>query len=67
MLLGDNDGIANRDGGRQASITSHQQMEKYLGRYAALVLYLKEMDESTYAKLCAVSGCMYKCKTDTHT
>lgn len=29
-------------------------MESYLGRYAGLMLYLKEMDETVYAKLCAV-------------
>jgi hypothetical protein len=29
-------------------------MEKYLGRYSGLILYLKEMDEVSYAKLCAV-------------
>jgi len=29
-------------------------MEQYLGRYSGLILYLKEMDEVSYAKLCAV-------------
>lgn len=29
-------------------------MESYLGRYAGLLLYLKEMDETVYSKLCAV-------------
>ena len=30
-------------------------MERYLRRYTGLMLYLKELDESLYAKLCAVS------------
>ena len=29
-------------------------MESYLGRYAGLLLYLKEMDETMYSKFCAV-------------
>lgn len=32
----------------------HKQLEQYLGRYGGLMLYLKEMDEATYGKLCAV-------------
>lgn len=55
MLLGDTDGISkssNRGRGRP-TIVNHQEMETYLGRYSGLILYLKEMDESTYAKLCA--------------
>ncbi|KII93765.1 hypothetical protein PLICRDRAFT_152811 [Plicaturopsis crispa FD-325 SS-3] len=50
MLLGDTDGIVRR--GRPALI-DHQDMETYLGRYGGLMLYLKEMDETVYAKLCA--------------
>lgn len=34
-------------------------METYLGRYAGLILYLKEMDEGVYSKLCAVSMLAY--------
>ena len=34
-------------------------METYLGRYAGLILYLKEMDEGVYSKLCAVSLSMF--------
>lgn len=33
---------------------NHQGMETYLGRYAGLLLYLKEMDETLYSKFCAV-------------
>jgi hypothetical protein len=29
-------------------------MEAYLGRYAGLLLYLKEMDESMYSRFCGV-------------
>ncbi|TFK56552.1 hypothetical protein OE88DRAFT_1649908 [Heliocybe sulcata] len=55
MLLGDTDGVA-KDTGRgrgRPVIINHQDMERYLGRYSGLILYLKEMDENIYAKLCA--------------
>ncbi|KZT30718.1 hypothetical protein NEOLEDRAFT_1126325 [Neolentinus lepideus HHB14362 ss-1] len=55
MLLGDTDGIAKGTGqgkGRP-TILNHQDMELYLGRYSGIILYLKEMDEKMYAKLCA--------------
>ena len=55
MLLGDNDGVAKPDGKARPSIVDHEAMEIYLGRYSGLLLYLREMDESLYAKLCAVS------------
>jgi hypothetical protein len=32
----------------------HKALGKYLGRYSGLILYLKEMDEAVYGKLCAV-------------
>jgi len=35
-------------------VVNHQDKEQYLGRYAGLMLYLKEMDEGVYGKLCAV-------------
>jgi hypothetical protein len=54
MLLGDNGGILTATGRARFLIAQHQGMESYLGRYAGLILYLKEMDESIYAKLCAV-------------
>ena len=34
----------------------HKPLESYLGRYGGLMLYLKEMDEAVYGKLCAVCG-----------
>jgi exocyst complex component 1 len=55
MLLGDQDGII-RPGGKSRAVVviQHKDMEQYLGRYSGLMLYLKEMDEGVYAKLCAV-------------
>jgi len=55
MLLGDTSGLAKTDGRGRLSLIKHDDMEGYLGRYAGLMLYLKEMDEGLYAKLCAVS------------
>lgn len=54
MLLGDSDGLIK--GGRRGlpSFQDHQDLETYLARYSGLIVYLKEMDESTYGKLCAV-------------
>lgn len=37
-------------------IPRHAQLEDKLGKYCGLVLYMKEMDEERYQKLCAVSG-----------
>ncbi|KAI0328157.1 hypothetical protein GY45DRAFT_1326692 [Cubamyces sp. BRFM 1775] len=52
MLLGDNNGIVKSPRGRPA-IKDHRALETYLERYRGILLYLKEMDESAYAKLCA--------------
>ncbi|KAK7064364.1 Sec3-PIP2-bind domain-containing protein [Favolaschia claudopus] len=52
MLLGSTDGLKKEGRGRPKMIP-HQDLEQYLGRYAGLMLYLKEMDEKWYAKLCA--------------
>ncbi|KAI0079631.1 hypothetical protein K474DRAFT_1617469 [Panus rudis PR-1116 ss-1] len=52
MLLGDNNGVAIGSRGRP-SLKSHKDFENYVGRYGGLMLYLKEMDEPTYAKVCA--------------
>ncbi|KAJ7225687.1 exocyst complex component sec3 subunit [Mycena pura] len=52
MLLGSTDGLKKESRGR-VSVILHQDLEQYLGRYAGLMLYLKEMDEKVYAKLCA--------------
>lgn len=37
----------------------HKPLENYLGRYGGLMLYLKEMDESVYGKLCAVCSSVF--------
>jgi hypothetical protein len=54
MILDDNDGLTKPSNNSRSSILNHLDMEQYLGRYAGLMLYLKEMDEGIYAKLCAV-------------
>lgn len=54
MLLGDNTGVAPIGDNGRLAIVNHQQIETYLGRYCGLMLYLKEMDESKYSKVCAV-------------
>ena len=54
MLLGDHNGISKNAKGKPAMV-DHKPLEEYLGRYGGLMLYLKEMDETTYGKLCAVS------------
>ncbi|KAG5647578.1 hypothetical protein DXG03_008931 [Asterophora parasitica] len=51
-LLLDTNGINSRKGSRP-TLVAHEEMESYLGRYSGLMLYLKEMDENVYAKLCA--------------
>ncbi|KAJ7099628.1 exocyst complex component Sec3-domain-containing protein [Mycena crocata] len=53
MLLGNTDGLTKTEGRGRPSIIMHQDIEQYLGRYAGLMLYLKELDEKVYAKLCA--------------
>jgi hypothetical protein len=53
MLLGTTDGVMEGPRGRPVVI-SHQEMESFLGQYAGLLLYLREMDEATYARLAAV-------------
>jgi len=54
MLLGDTNGVTEGTGRHRASTMDHKTLEKYLGRYSGLILYLREMDEATYARLCAV-------------
>lgn len=53
LLLGDSDGVL-KDRRGQPTAVAHNSLEEYLGRYAGLMLFLKEMDEPVYAKLCAV-------------
>lgn len=55
MILGDSNGMITTDArGARPVPVSHAELEDYLGRYSGLMLYLKEMDEKYYAKLCAV-------------
>ena len=54
-LLENTDGISTRDG--KPEIVAHAELESYLGRYCGLMLYLKEMDEVKYSKVCAVRPC----------
>ena len=62
MLLGDSDGVTKSTGRRRASMADHKTLERYLGRYSGLILYLKEMDEAIYAKICAVRAfCFVYC------
>jgi exocyst complex component 1 len=42
-------------GNQLPAIPDHSKMELHLGQYAGLLLYLKEMDEDRYSKICAVS------------
>jgi hypothetical protein len=53
LLLGDTSGLATSSESRPIAIP-HTDLESYLGRYAGLMLYLREMDEGIYSKLCAV-------------
>ncbi|KAK0456627.1 exocyst complex component Sec3-domain-containing protein [Armillaria borealis] len=53
LLLGDSDGLTKADRRGRPTINPHTELENYLGRYSGLMLYLKEMDEAVYAKLCA--------------
>ena len=58
MLLGDTSGLVKPLGKRPTAI-SHRVLEDYLGRYSGLMLYLREMDETIYSKLCAVSSLFF--------
>jgi Skp family chaperone for outer membrane proteins len=51
IILDGNSGITRPGRGRPV-IKNHQGMQAYLGRYAGLLLYLKEMDESIYSRFC---------------
>ncbi|CAL1695070.1 unnamed protein product [Somion occarium] len=52
LLLGESNGVIKSTRGRP-SLQDHLELEKILGRYSGLMLYLKELDESIYAKICA--------------
>ncbi|KAG7099041.1 hypothetical protein E1B28_000920 [Marasmius oreades] len=53
LLLGNNSGLTPGSAKTKPTILPHNDLEAYLGRYSGLMLYLKEMDESVYGKLCA--------------
>ena len=53
MLLGDTSGLLKGLASRPIA-APHADLEAYLGRYSGLLLYLREMDEPVYSKLCAV-------------
>jgi hypothetical protein len=53
ILLGGTSGVANSRDSRPIAIP-HTDLESYLGRYAGLMLYIREMDENIYSKICAV-------------
>ncbi|KAH9982337.1 exocyst complex component Sec3-domain-containing protein [Lactifluus volemus] len=53
LLLGDSSGLSTSKGPGRLEIKSHKGLESYLDRYSGLVLYIKEMDEVVYGKLCA--------------
>ena len=55
MLLGDTEGLGPSGEKGRLVIIDHRRLETYLGRYCGLMLYLKEMDEPKYSKICAVS------------
>jgi len=54
LLLGDTSGLTKASGRQKQEIKSRKDLESHLDRYSGLVLYMKEMDEVTYSKLCAV-------------
>lgn len=55
LLLGDSKKGLSKSGGRgRPEIKSHKELESHLAHYSGLILYVKEMDELTYGKLCAV-------------
>ncbi|KAG1757754.1 exocyst complex component Sec3-domain-containing protein [Suillus lakei] len=62
IILDRTNGITKPGRGRPV-IKSHQGMEAYLGRYAGLLLYLKEMDESIYSRLC---GAYFSATSELH-
>ncbi|KAG9314221.1 exocyst complex component Sec3-domain-containing protein [Chiua virens] len=53
LILDDSGGITRPKGRGRPIMFNHQGMETYLGRYAGLLLFLKEMDETMYSKFCA--------------
>ncbi|KAF4605051.1 hypothetical protein EYR40_003834 [Pleurotus pulmonarius] len=63
LLLDDKNGISKPDRRGRPTLLPHKSMEDYLGRYAGLMLYLKEMDEIMYGKLC---GAYFSAASELH-
>lgn len=55
ILLGESNGLTTSNEKGRLIILDHKPLEAYLGRYCGLMLYMKEMDEAKYSKICAVS------------
>ncbi|KAH8991916.1 exocyst complex component sec3 subunit [Lactarius akahatsu] len=53
LLLGQSNGLSKSSGRRNMEIKGHKELESYLDRYCGLILYMREMDEVAYGKLCA--------------
>ncbi|KAH8119946.1 exocyst complex component Sec3-domain-containing protein [Phellopilus nigrolimitatus] len=53
ILLGDSSGLNPSNEKGRFVIRDHLPLETYLGRYCGLMLYMKEMDENRYSKICA--------------
>lgn len=51
LFSGTDNGIKMERPGR-ATLVNHRSLEDNLGRYSGLMLYMKEMDEGVYAKIC---------------
>ncbi|KAF9527786.1 exocyst complex component Sec3-domain-containing protein [Crepidotus variabilis] len=60
MLLGDMSGVIKSS---RPMVVPHRELEAYLGRYSGLMLYLREMDEAVYSKLC---GAYFSAASDLH-
>lgn len=59
-------GDAGKADRRSPILRPHKELEDYLGKYCGLMLYLREMDEDKYAKICAVSRLGLKALYRTH-
>jgi hypothetical protein len=56
LLLGKTNGLSKSSKHRNLDMKSHKELENHLDRYSGLILYMREMDELAYGKLCAVSA-----------
>ncbi|KAH9027687.1 hypothetical protein EDB85DRAFT_2171119 [Lactarius pseudohatsudake] len=54
LLLGQSNGLSKSSGRRNLEIKGHKELRNYLDCYCELILYMREMDEVAYGKLCAV-------------